>query len=140
MFNFLLKNNLSLKTISIESNAVTNERTFPWTEATLSFISSKQNLNNIFNADEFGFFCQSLPSSKSASHQRCFAQKGVLRNFLKFTGKHLYQSLFFNKVAGLRPAALLKKRRWLRCFPVNFAKLLITSFLQNTFRRLLLQK
>ena len=25
-------------------------------------------------------------------------QKGVLRNFSKFTGKHLCQSLFFNKV------------------------------------------
>ena len=25
----------------------------------------------------------------------------VLRNFTKFTGKHLYQRLFFNKVAGL---------------------------------------
>ena len=28
--------------------------------------------------------------------------KGVLRNFAKFTGKHLCQSLFFNKVAGLK--------------------------------------
>ena len=37
-------------------------------------------------------------------------KKGVLKNFTKFTGKHLCQSLFFNKVAGLRPAALLKKR------------------------------
>ena len=26
-------------------------------------------------------------------------QKGVLRNFTKFTGKHLCQRLFFNKVA-----------------------------------------
>ena len=33
-------------------------------------------------------------------------KKGVLRNFAKFTGKHLCQSLFFNKVAGLRPATL----------------------------------
>ena len=30
-------------------------------------------------------------------------QKGILENFAKFTGKHLCQSLFFNKVAGLRP-------------------------------------
>ena len=30
-------------------------------------------------------------------------KKAVLRNFAKFTGKHLCQSLFFNKVAGLRP-------------------------------------
>ena len=32
-----------------------------------------------------------------------FCKKGVLRNFTKFTGKRLWQSLFFNKVAGLRP-------------------------------------
>ena len=30
-----------------------------------------------------------------------FYKKGVLRNFTKLTGKHLCQSLFFNKVAGL---------------------------------------
>ena len=57
-----------------------------------------------------------------------FFKKGVLRNLTKFTGKHLCKSLFFNKVAGLRPAALLKKRLWHRCFPVNFAKFLRTPF------------
>ena len=31
-----------------------------------------------------------------------FCKKGVLRNFAKFTGKHLCQILFFNKVAGLQ--------------------------------------
>ena len=36
-----------------------------------------------------------------SSHQRCSMKKDVLRNFTKFTGKHLCQSLFFNKVAGL---------------------------------------
>ena len=39
-------------------------------------------------------------------------KKGVLRNFTKFTGKRLCQSLFFNKAAGHS------------CFPVNFAKFL----------------
>ena len=39
----------------------------------------------------------------------CSMKKGVLKNFTKFTGKHLCQSLFFNKVAGLRPATLLKR-------------------------------
>ena len=58
-----------------------------------------------------------------------FSKKGVLRNFTKFTGKHLCQSLFFNKVAGLRLATLLKKRLWYRCFPVNFVKFLRTPFL-----------
>ena len=32
-----------------------------------------------------------------------FCEKDVLKNFAKFTGKRLYQSLFFNKVAGLMP-------------------------------------
>ena len=36
-----------------------------------------------------------------SSHQTCSIIKGVLRNFAKFTGKHLCKSLFFNKVAGL---------------------------------------
>ena len=38
----------------------------------------------------------------------------------------------------LRPATLLKKRLWHRCFHVNFAKFLRTPFSQNTSRRLLL--
>ena len=45
-----------------------------------------------------------------SSHQRCSMKKGVLRNLTKFTGKHLCQSLFFNKVTDLRPAALLNMR------------------------------
>ena len=36
-----------------------------------------------------------------------FCKKAVLRNFAKFTGKHLCQGPLFNKVAGLRPATLL---------------------------------
>ena len=60
------------------------------------------------------------------------------QNFAKFTGTYLCQSLFFNKVAGLRPATLLKKRLWHRCFPVNFAKFHRTFFLQNRSGRLLL--
>ena len=45
------------------------------------------------------FFLKFKISDKS-SQQRCSAKKGVLKNFAKFTGKHLRQSLFFNKVAG----------------------------------------
>ena len=40
-----------------------------------------------------------LPSFRS-SHWMCSVRKGVLRNFAKFTGKHMWQNLFFNKVAG----------------------------------------
>ena len=58
----------------------------------------------------------------------CSTKKGFLKNFAKITGKHLCQSLFFNKIAGLSPATLLKNRLWHRCFPVIFAKFLRTSF------------
>ena len=54
--------------------------------------------------------------------------KGVLRNFAKFTGKHLCQGLFFDKVASLRPATLKNKRLWHKRFLVNFAKFLRTPF------------
>ena len=52
-----------------------------------------------------------------------FYTKGALKMFTKFTGKHLCRSLFFIKVAGLRPATLLKKRV-AQLLPVNFAKFL----------------
>ena len=80
------------------------------------------------------------PLKSRSSHQRCFVRKGILRNFAKLTGKHMCQSLFFNKVAGLRAATLLKKRLWHRCFPVNFAKFLRTPFFQNTSGRLLFKE
>ena len=35
-----------------------------------------------------------------SSQRWCSKKKGVLKNFAKFTGKSLCQSLFFNKVAG----------------------------------------
>ena len=54
--------------------------------------------------------------------------KDALRNLAKFIGKHLCQNLLFNKVAGLRPATLLKKRLWYRCFLVNIVKFLRTPF------------
>ena len=35
-------------------------------------------------------------------HRRCSIKIGVPKNFSNFTGKQLYQSLFFNKVAPKR--------------------------------------
>ena len=61
-----------------------------------------------------------------SSQQKCSVKKGVFRNFAKFTGKHLCQSLFFNKVLGLRS------------FRAIFVKFLKTPFLTEHFRWLLL--
>ena len=65
----------------------------------------------------------------------------MIKGFLKISQNSLEiicVSLFFNKVAGLRPAILLIKRLRHRCFTVNFAKFLRAHFLQNASRRLLL--
>ena len=59
------------------------------------------------------------------------------KSVLKFRKSHsktlchktLCQSLFFNKVADLWPAALLKKRLWHWRFPVKFTKFLRRFFL-----------
>ena len=58
-------------------------------------------------------FFPALPFFK---HYLCSFRKGVFDNFAKFTGKHLCQSLFFNKTAGLRLALLLKKDSGTGCF------------------------
>ena len=38
-----------------------------------------------------------------------FFKKIVLKNFLNFTGKHMYRCLFFNNVTVFQPASLLKR-------------------------------
>ena len=64
---------------------------------------------NIVQLKIFDHFHRESPSKMldRSSRPDMFCKKGVdvLRNFTKFTGKHLCESLFFNKVAGLRPEA-----------------------------------
>ena len=62
-----------------------------------------------------------LLSFYRSSPQRCSVKKSVLKNFIKFTGKHLCQGLFLIKF-------LLTKRLWHRCFLVNFVKFSRTLF------------
>ena len=78
-------------------------------------------------------------SKENATGNQKQSSRGVLENFTKFTGKHLCQSLFFNKIAGLKPATLLKKRLWHRCFSVNFANILRTPFFIEDLRWMLLE-
>ena len=58
--------------------------------------------------------------ARRSNRSEVFCKKGVLKNFAKLTGEHLSVSLFVNKVAGWRPATLLK-RDCNRCFAENFA-------------------
>ena len=91
----------------------------------------KKTVNIMIFNPFFAFYNKTLPAGNSyvmsnnlkSNHWGCSVKKALLRNFAKLTGKHLYQSLFFNKATGLS----LQK-----CFPMNFAKFLRTLFSQNT--------
>ena len=54
--------------------------------------------------------------------------KVALRNFAKLTGKHLSQSLFFNKGKGLRPATLLKIDTLAQVFSYEFCEIFKSTF------------
>ena len=80
----------------------------------------------------FGSYLQrQVVSSQSmfrSGRQELFCKTGVLKTFSKFTGKRLCQSLFFIKVTGLRPAALLKKRLWHSFLSVDLQGLIQVNF------------
>ena len=69
---------------------------------------------------------------RRSSRPEVFCKKGALRNFAKFTGKHLCQNLFFNKVAALRPAALLKKETLAQEFSCEFCEISKNTFSYRT--------
>ena len=63
-----------------------------------------------------------------SSHQRCFVKKGVFRNFAKFTGKHLCQNLFFNKVAGGGACNFIKQETLAQVFSYEFCEISKNTF------------
>ena len=60
-----------------------------------------------------------------------FYNKDVVKNFEKFTGKHLCQSLFFNKVADLRLVTLLKKETRAQVFSCEFFTIFKNTFIEQ---------
>ena len=59
-----------------------------------------ERLKKIMYTQIKSFMEDKVSKFKSSRPELCF-KKGILGNFAKFAGKHLCQSLFFNKVAGL---------------------------------------
>ena len=70
---------------------------------------------------------------------RCFSKQAFLRFLAIFTGKHLCQSLFFNKVQDHQTCNSIKNRLQHRCFPMNIAKFSRTAFFIEHLRWLFLQ-
>ena len=67
----------------------------------------------------FYFFPHLDNPLKKAAVQRCSLKKVFLEYLAKFTGKHLCQSLFFDKVADLRPATFLHRTPLVAAFALN---------------------
>ena len=88
-----------------------------------TFTDRKSVRNDSLDQNNFNFSSNKYCFGKNrSSHRRC----SVKKVFLEILQNSQENSLFFNKVSGLRPATLLKKRLWHRCFPVNFALFLRT--------------
>ena len=49
------------------------------------------------------FLCNNHFTLNRSSHPEVFCKNGVLKNFAKFTGKHLCQGLFLIKLQALDP-------------------------------------
>ena len=75
---------------------------------------------------------------KEALVQKCSVKK-VFLEISQNSQENTCAGVFFNKVAGLRPATLLKKRLWHRCFPVKNVEFLRTPFFIESLRWLLLK-
>ena len=63
-------------------------------------------------------------------------KKCVLKNFTKFTRKHLHQSLFLNEAAGQGPETLLKKETLAQALCCEFCEIfkntVFTEYLWTT--------
>ena len=99
--------------------------------------ASFQKINIIRNTPEtyFGPCQTSMMGSKMLSlannrsnRPEVFCKKGVLRNFAKFTEKHLCQSLFFNKVARPEACNFIKKEILTPVFSCEFNEISKNTF------------
>ena len=60
-------------------------------------------------------------------------KKGVIRNFAKFTGKHMCQRFFFNKVAG-QACNFIKKETLVQVLSCEFCEIFKNTFFTEQLR------
>ena len=71
-----VRQNFTDHVVSGESNSVSQDMMVSWSETKLPTILKNYELENIFNADEFGLFYQQLPSrSLSIKGEECLVAK-----------------------------------------------------------------
>ena len=114
-FYFIFRNNVSFKTVSGESKAVTSEMVAGWNERTLTTLLSNYGLENIYNADELGLFYQCLLNkSYRLKTEKC---SGGKHSKIRITGLAAA-----NAVGNKLPTFVIGKAKNPRCFK-NIKKL-----------------
>ena len=71
-----------------------------------------------------------MPLNTKSSPPDVFCEKVVLRNFAKFTRKHLCQGLFFDKVSGA--CNFIKKEALAQVFSCEFCEISRNTFFYRT--------
>ena len=123
LFNYRLQSLLTTKITHLTQDATVS----PHLDLiqVIQLHKSLEHHNNVYLAETHLATCKTSMMEVftiiRCSHRRCSVKKVVLRKLVKF-----------RKNSCLRPATLLKKSLRYRCFSLNFAKFLRTSFLQNT--------
>ena len=105
----IFRNNVSFKTVSGESKAVTPEIVAGWNETTLPALPSNYGLENIYDANEFGLFYHCLPEkSNHLKTQKC---SGGKHRKIRITGLTAANAIG-NKLSML----VISKAKNPRCF------------------------
>ena len=100
---------MSFKTVSGESNALTDELVAPWEQTTLPTILSNYDLNQIYNVDEFGLFYRAQPNkSLHLKNENCVGGK--------HSKLHLTGLTAANAVGEKLPLFVIGKSKKPRCF------------------------
>ena len=101
--------NVSFKTVSGEGNPCTAEMTAQWKETTLPTILSKYELDEIYNADEFGLFFRMQPDK--SLNLRSEACVGGKHSKIRLTGMAAA-----NAMGDKLPMFVIGKSKSPRCF------------------------
>ena len=106
-----------------------------WNRSIKTLRNSLFPVNFIFYSELFQFLCILVEGYQyRSSRPDVLFKKVVLKGLSKFIGKHLCQSLFFNKVAGLRPATKIKKGNMTQVFSCEFCQILKYAFFKGHLR------
>ena len=95
-------------------------------------------LFKIMTQKDFNFLKIIFSESFGGSHKRCSIKKLFLK-ILQYSLKTSVLESLFNKVTGLHPCNLTKKRLLHSCFPVNIVKFLRTPILKKICKQLFMK-